>query len=201
MKPITVTNSIATLTAKPEIVASESDKQLWKNYCDATDATAIYPEANTGSDIELAYLTMGLIGEIGEVGEIVAKETCGVVHGDLFAELGDCFWYLARLSKLSEFWLGKPVLPTPHAWISATYAESIGALANSAKKVIRDQCNPSKFLAHVQTTADDLATLYKVEAQADDFWPALNADILQKNLDKLSSRAARNTLKGDGDNR
>jgi hypothetical protein len=174
---------------------------FWKSYTDATDETALYPEANTASDIELAYLVLGLIGEIGEVGEIAIDETRGIHHGDLFAEIGDCFWYVARLSKLTEFWTGQPIVPRPHDCITSTYPASMGAIANSAKKIIRDGCNPSKFIAHVQTAADDLATLYAAESNCEEFWPSFHGNILQPNLDKLRSRLKRNKISGDGDKR
>ena len=174
---------------------------MWKSYANATDETALYPEANTASDIELAYLVMGLIGEIGEVGEIVIDETRGIHHGDLYAEIGDCFWYIARISKLAEFWTGQPIVPRPHACITSTYPASMGAIANSAKKIIRDGCDPSKFIAHVQTAADDLATLYAAESGCDEFWEGFGTDILQPNLAKLRSRLKRNAISGDGDKR
>jgi len=66
-----------------------------------SDRTAIYPKEE-----ELQYIALGLAGEAGEVANLIKK----VVRDDgkvlteekrdkLIAELGDCFWYLARFSQ------------------------------------------------------------------------------------------------------
>lgn len=62
---------------------------------------AIYPEAGTGSKLELSYLALGLGGETGEVLEKVKK----LIRGDgvfepaeVAKELGDVLWYLSRLA-------------------------------------------------------------------------------------------------------
>lgn len=69
------------------------------DYLDATNQTAIYPEAGTGSDLELYYLSLGLTSEAGEVaGKVKKLIRDGTLNiGDLAYELGDCFWYLSRL--------------------------------------------------------------------------------------------------------
>lgn len=68
-------------------------------YLDFTHSTAIYPEAGTGSDLELHYLALGLTSEAGEVAGKVKKlirdgnyDPAGIVK-----ELGDVFWYAVRL--------------------------------------------------------------------------------------------------------
>lgn len=68
-------------------------------YTQATDDVAIYPEAGTGSDLELYYLSLGLTSEAGEVaGKVKKLIRDGTLNiGDLAYELGDCFWYLSRL--------------------------------------------------------------------------------------------------------
>jgi len=179
---------------------------IWTSYCQATNETALYPEAGEGSQIELAYLSLGLIGELGEFGELVIKEVQGIQNDKKFAELGDCFWYIARLSLFSYDISERLIVPTFHNCITASYQESMGRLANSSKKIIRDRGAIDKFVAHVQSAADDLATLYAVDAfkvrpEPDEFWEALDRDVLQPNLDKLRSRLHRGAIKGDGDNR
>ena len=69
------------------------------DYTRATDAVAIYPEAGTGSNLELYYLSLGLTSEAGEVAGKVKKllRDGKLDIGNLAYELGDCFWYLARL--------------------------------------------------------------------------------------------------------
>ncbi len=180
--------------------------EIWKAYCQATNEMAIYPQAGECSQVELAYLTLGLIGELGEFGELVIKEVQGISDDKKFAELGDCFWYIARLSLFSYDISERLIVPTFHNCITASYQESMGRLANSSKKIIRDRCTIDKFVAHVQSAADDLATLYAVDAfcekpEPDEFWAALDHDVLQPNLHKLRSRLKRGAIKGDGDNR
>lgn len=70
-------------------------------YTKATLQTAIYPEAGTGKDIELYYLSLGLTSEAGEVAGKVKKliRDNKLDVGNLAYELGDCFWYLARLCE------------------------------------------------------------------------------------------------------
>lgn len=81
-----------------EIDLSFSDYQL------ATESTAIYPEAGTGSVMALAYVGLGL-GETGEVqGKLkkILRDSGGVISDDtrreLAKEIGDVLWYAARLA-------------------------------------------------------------------------------------------------------
>lgn len=69
------------------------------DYTELTSSTAIYPEAGTGSDLELYYLTLGLTSEAGEVaGKVKKLIRDGKFNpGDVCYELGDVFWYLCRL--------------------------------------------------------------------------------------------------------
>ena len=68
-------------------------------YLEFTNGTAIYPEAGSGSNLELYYLSLGLVSEAGEVAGKVKKlirdgkyDPAGIVK-----ELGDVFWYAVRL--------------------------------------------------------------------------------------------------------
>lgn len=68
-------------------------------------ATAIYPEAGTGSPLALAYVGLGL-GEAGEVqGKIkkILRDNGGVVtqqaEQDIKSELGDLLWYVAATAR------------------------------------------------------------------------------------------------------
>jgi NTP pyrophosphatase (non-canonical NTP hydrolase) len=70
-------------------------------YQEWSDRTAIYPKEE-----ELSYIALGLAGEAGEVANIVKKviRDDGKVLTDekrekLIAELGDCYWYLARFAQ------------------------------------------------------------------------------------------------------
>lgn len=70
------------------------------DYQQFTMTTAIYPDAGTGSDLELYYLTLGLTSEAGEVaGKVKKKIRDGKLNiGDLMSEVSDCLWYVARLA-------------------------------------------------------------------------------------------------------
>ena len=64
------------------------------NYQTWTNTTAIYPKQK-----ELEYLGLGLASEAGEVCSVIKKHIRdNTPLNDLFAELGDCIWYLARIS-------------------------------------------------------------------------------------------------------
>jgi NTP pyrophosphatase (non-canonical NTP hydrolase) len=68
-------------------------------YLELTSKTAIYPEAGTGRDLELYYLSLGLVSEAGEVAGKVKKliRDGKFNQGEVAYELGDVFWYLVRL--------------------------------------------------------------------------------------------------------
>jgi len=77
----------------------------FNDYQDAAVATAIYPEAGSGSPLALAYVGLGL-GEAGEVqGKIkkVLRDSGGTVSGDarqaIIGELGDVLWYVACVAR------------------------------------------------------------------------------------------------------
>lgn len=74
-------------------------------YTDLTNKTAIYPEAGTGSDLELYYLSLGLVSEAGEVAGKVKKLIRDDVLdvGALAYELGDVFWYLVRICEATGY--------------------------------------------------------------------------------------------------
>lgn len=75
------------------------------DYTRLTNETAIYPEAGTGSDLELYYLSLGLASEAGEVAgkikKLIRDEVLDV--GALAYELGDVFWYLVRLCEATGY--------------------------------------------------------------------------------------------------
>src|SRR4051812_43294708 len=66
---------------------------------------AVYPEKDTGSKMELAYLALGLGGEAGEASEKIKK----YIRDDtidptlVVKELGDVLWYLTRLANALRF--------------------------------------------------------------------------------------------------
>lgn len=63
-------------------------------YQEWTREVAIYPMKK-----ELEYLVMGLCSEAGEVAGVAKKHIRdGKPLNDLWGEIGDVFWYLARLA-------------------------------------------------------------------------------------------------------
>jgi len=77
-------------------------------YQQKTMSTAIYPEAGTGSDIEVFYLALGLTSEAGEVAGKVKKyiRDGKLDMGAIAYELGDVAWYLARLADAMGYSFG-----------------------------------------------------------------------------------------------
>ena len=80
----------------------------FREYQEATASTAIYPDAGEGTWEALSYVALGL-GEVGEIqGKIkkIIRDHNGEVTPELRAaikkEMGDAYWYLARLSEELE---------------------------------------------------------------------------------------------------
>lgn len=82
----------------------------FNNYQTATDKTAIYPQAGTGSIAAINYAILGLAGEAGEIAnkwkkffrdDIPLEELLPLISG----EVGDVLWYVARLAKEMGFTL------------------------------------------------------------------------------------------------
>ena len=69
-----------------------------------TIEVAEYPEAGEGTEKELAYLSLGLVGEAGEVANKIKKilrgdfEISSDIKPNIAKELGDVMWYVARLA-------------------------------------------------------------------------------------------------------
>jgi NTP pyrophosphatase (non-canonical NTP hydrolase) len=69
----------------------------FKHYQDFTRTTAIYPKESA-----IEYLALGLASEAGEVAGVVKKKIRDNTYSleykhNIKKEIGDCFWYLARL--------------------------------------------------------------------------------------------------------
>lgn len=87
------------------------DLTSYKNF---TDKTAIYQESiqsispdNKNKCLELSYVLLGLSGEVGEINNVAKKiirdsngEISESITNTLKKELGDVFWYTARLCKI-----------------------------------------------------------------------------------------------------
>lgn len=96
----TKSSTAAGVSTEPrQIQQSEDNNMQLDEYLEFTNTTAIYPEAGSGSNLELYYLSLGLVSEAGEVAGKVKKliRDGKLDVGNLAYELGDCFWYLVRL--------------------------------------------------------------------------------------------------------
>lgn len=78
---------------------SQNTSMSLEDYLEFTNSTAIYPEAGSGSNTELYYLSLGLVSEAGEVAGKVKKLIRDSVYdqGGMIKEIGDVFWYAVRL--------------------------------------------------------------------------------------------------------
>lgn len=87
-----------------------------KSYYEESLKTAVYPEAGTGSLMEIAYLGLGLGGESGEAVDVIKKIIRnGPVGNDLeeeikaglelklMDELGDVMWYMGQIMRVYEW--------------------------------------------------------------------------------------------------
>lgn len=73
----------------------------FKEYIEWTDSTAVYPEAGTGSELEIKYLSFGFISEIGELSGLLKREIRDgkIDKEQVIYEIGDICWYFARIVK------------------------------------------------------------------------------------------------------
>jgi len=169
----------------------------WHKFVNATDNTAIYPEAGSGSVVELAYIALGLAGEIGEALE--ASEPHGVR-----AELADALWYVARGMRALQVH-GYPLADV----CPGSTKNSEGAtllVANTTKKLMRDGLDRAKLDTLAVLYQDSLDILYRMLRELEDGGtPEIHLDRFEGLLDdlvfKLESRKARGVLHGSGDAR
>lgn len=74
-------------------------------YTEMVHETRLYPGAGNGTDEQINYCILGLVGEAGEVAnqwKKVYRDDGGVItedrHDKLKDELGDVLWYVAALA-------------------------------------------------------------------------------------------------------
>lgn len=187
---------------------------LLTDYQAGARTTAFYP-ADRGID----YTAHGATSEAGEIAEKMAdllarhpslSRDMGATpanyepNRELAGEIGDVLWYVALsaheqaahidydLAEPAEILAGDTPVITAFRVIAAT-----GYYAGRVKKRLRD--------GHAAISDDVIhAALVAILDTLKVFAATLGidlADAAQNNLDKLASRAARNTLSGDGDDR
>jgi NTP pyrophosphatase (non-canonical NTP hydrolase) len=170
----------------------------WYDFVKATDNTAVYPEAGSGSVVELAYIALGLAGEIGE-----AIEASSEPHG-VRAELADALWYVARGMRALQVHGYQLADVCPGS--TKNMQEAPLLVANTTKKLMRDGLE--------RATLDHLAVLYSLSLDAlyemlaeleTNGTEQIQMDrfegLLEDLVFKLESRKARGVLHGSGDAR
>lgn len=159
-----------------------------QRYARDIECFTVYPESGTGSPMAIAYCVLGLNGEMAEMSESTPSE--------FSSELGDVFWYLARLCVETGVWPDEPKRPA--RWEMATVLNvNAGKVAEIAKKHIRDG-KPVEMMRPLITDIYEGLAWLATNSTADGV--DLQA-VLTANVSKLSDRAARGVLNGNGDHR
>lgn len=172
------------------------------SYIEFTGTTAVYPETRA-----MEYLTLGLFGEAGELAgklkKVIRDGETETSPLDLAQELGDCFWYLARLYALAGLTpTAGQFRDTPDAPPSVGRAPDYAgvdrwvrllALQTGQLQLLDDPHAPlvPQLLASIYRTCDKLADALRYHTH----------NVLALNRFKLASRAERGTLQGSGDDR
>lgn len=151
------------------------------DYIDWTASTDVYPHDKT---VRVMCLQMGLISEIGEVADKIKKnhrdcrgEETAEFRYSIGQELGDCLWYLARLSRIAPYQSDRTV---------SVFRTSV---AHMMQSIISLGLNGNSMLA--------IEVLRELAWQ----WKFTLEDLIQMNQQKLNDRKRRNTLHGSGDER
>jgi hypothetical protein len=172
----------------------------WHDFVKATDSTAIYPEAGTGSVMELCYVALGLAGEMGEAVEMAD-------HIELVkAELVDALWYVARGQQALKVhgYMFTDIGQGPSDMLAAAPL----LVSNTTKKLLRDGMtkeNLDKLHLLYQASLDAcFAMLCEMETRPendDQVRLARFGRQLGALVEKLNNRKQRGVLHGSGDNR
>ena len=143
----------------------------------------------------LDYLVPGIVGEVGEMFGHVAKacwhgRPLSELEVDLVKELGDVAWMTATLLHVQGATLETARLPRPGADPWHILLQRSTALHQYYSEGLDDYLGEAaaRLWVHLANACEDI-TGSSLE------------HVLAVNLDKLASRAARGTLRGNGDNR
>jgi NTP pyrophosphatase (non-canonical NTP hydrolase) len=178
MAPKTIVENMYTVEDRLERIVAHT----LNDYQKFTPTTAIYPK-----DVELVYLTLGLMGELQEWFD----------SGYDLKEAGDIFWYCSQLCNYYDLEL----------YITYSHAESIKDyyckvnIAEQLKKHLRDGKDIRDTVYQYMIYAlSQLRHRYHYSMNN----PSLSEtiiNIIKLNTEKLSDRKDRNVLQGDGDTR
>lgn len=183
-------------------------------YSDEVATLAIYPFANAGNVSAVLYPTLGLNGEAGELLEkVLDLPLLDFNVTEVLKEAGDVLWYLTRVSVESGYSLSEIVESVEANKLvggNDEFTEVIEIILASTrisekmKKALRDDngdIHAKMDDARREAIRDDLV---KIAEHLIRFSLSLGSsleEIAVINLEKLNSRASRNLINGDGDNR
>lgn len=164
----------------------------------ASARTAIYPEHGTGSVLARTYCALGLVNETGEVAGKVKKALRDDGWTDdaplsperaqaVLDECGDVLWYLAQLHTENGETLPEPTPDQAEPPLSALPRMAL-FLFRHAVDLLEDEARARYYLV---TVLDTICRMLGSDLEA----------VAEANIAKLTSRAQRGTLGGDGDER
>jgi hypothetical protein len=151
--------------------------------------TAVYPEVGNN----FIYPVLGLLGEWGEW-----------LRSDDNAELGDCLWYIAMISTEAGLDFSIVVANALNRRLENFDETAMFELAQMAKRQMRDggALNTEKVSAHLSLVICLLVKVLLGEFRTYTDTPdKLILHLLQAVEKKLSDRATRGVLRGEGDYR
>lgn len=165
----------------------------------ASAETAIYPESGTGSAQARTYAALGLVNEAGEVAGKVKKairddgwrdggDLSDERRQSILDECGDVLWYLAQLCSENGETFPAPVPDMDAPSQDALPQLAMGLSMHAVGMVAGDDYESGRPLV---TVLDALCTLLGSDLES----------VAAANIAKLTSRAQRGTLGGDGDTR
>lgn len=171
----------------------------YKEYELVANQTALYCK-----EVAVSYVTIGLAGEIGELFEKMSYEAG---FDDVVKELGDVFWYAAMIRveldlDVEDDWDWNKDLRMPDAFDLVIEA---GKLSEQVKKYLRDDYVAGEVNVFSEKRKKAVTEAWKnlwsyLGGLAKSFGTSIE-EVALKNNEKLSSRAERNVIHGEGDNR
>lgn len=157
------------------------------------------------TELEPAYITLGICGEVGEFIDAVSmhrKDTHGQ-RENIIKEGGDVLWYIAAQARafdieIYDIW--------PEAMPVVYEAQLDSALVNLTRTAFRIAESVKKFYRDgkditMSLQQDLMIVLETVQTCTVGLLDAELGEIAEVNYLKLMERKAKNTIQGDGDNR
>jgi NTP pyrophosphatase (non-canonical NTP hydrolase) len=175
-----------------------------------TQETAIYPGGqDEPTPLALAYVGLGLCDELAELSVALSQsvsmhKSYGSLVSAMAKEIGDVYWYVARIAHHKTVSLGTLYAASLHVEpayeASRTgaieYAIQVGgAIAGKIKKELRDGTDCRQYV--IENLPKLIRALCAIGDSIDH--PVLR--IMRDNEEKLRDRKDRNVLQGSGDNR